>query len=149
MKRRELLFGTGGIVGLAALGVGWRALASRPQQGIELVLRKHLSYLTLDPGGIQRFAQDLAATRVVSTWRMRLLQFAAPLYLQTELRRDTVSNHIRRGEETILTMYLLSSDYFAADRDAAAPVRYLGLFDQYRPCGTPFARRMGSPENLS
>jgi hypothetical protein len=139
MKRRT-------IVGIAGLGVvagvlGWRFAAARDRDAIIMVLRKRLAYLLLDQAGVEKFADDLAATHQVSSPRLHLLEAAEPLYMNVQFSGDgVISSGMRHAEERIVTLYLLSSDFFKNGADQTRMVRYLGRYDAFQACASPFAR---------
>jgi hypothetical protein len=144
MKRRAFLsFGlAGGLVGLGA----WRTLCTTQQEAVVAVLRKRLNYLQLDEANLRRFAQDAVARQAVSGPRLRLLAAAGPLYSQIALSgHDLISEGVRHGEERVVTLFLLSSDFFQNGRDETRPVRYVSYYDPVQACGNPFARPIGSP----
>jgi hypothetical protein len=129
-----------GTIGLAA-GLALR-ITSR-ESAVVAVLRKCLPYLQLDEGGVARFAKDIVAMRVISDWKLLVLDAAGPLYGRMIHRTDTdpLTSAIRHGEDRILTAFLISSDFFLNGADESRVVHYLGYYDAVaRPCSNPFAR---------
>ena len=143
MKRRYfLLSGVAAACGLA----GWRFGRSSEQAGIAKVLYKKLGYLQLDPAGVQRFAADLASTQTISRARLRVIDAAGPLYTHPALSADNkLDNAIRHGEDRVVTLYLLSSDFFKNDADQTRTVYYKHYYDPLIACGNPFARPVDIP----
>jgi hypothetical protein len=150
MKRRNFLMtGLAGIAGIAGVA-GVCYARSTDSAGIAKVLHKKLSYLKLDPDGVQRFAHDVVSTRSSSNARMRMLlrifDAAGPLYTRPALNGDNaLENDIRHGEDSILTVYLLSSDFFKNGSDMNRTVHYLRYYDPMIACGNPFARPVVVP----
>ena len=139
-SRRALLGGLAGLGALAVLGAG-RILSVTDQKAIAAVVRKRLAYLRLDDDGVRRFAADLSVRHTVSAGRLRVLAAAGPLYTRLSLSgHNHLLNGIRHGEERVVTLYLLSSDFFRNGRDETRIVRYLGFYDPFQACGNPFAR---------
>jgi hypothetical protein len=138
MKRRYfLLSGLAGVCGLA----GGCYARSSDEAGIAKVLRKKLGYLKLDPAGVQRFARDMAATKSISSARLRIIDAAGPLYTRPALTSDNkLDNAIRHGEDRVVTVYLLSTDFFKNGADESRTVYYLHYYDPMIACGNPFAR---------
>lgn len=139
ISRRHLLYGGLGIVGLAALRLG----LTRPEDAIEIVLRKRLDYLVLEPAGVAAFATDFTAAGAMARGKLRLIAAMAPLYgwLPAD---ETTPNAVRHGEERIVSAYLLSSDFFSSGADTQRPVNYRSLFDPWKSrdaCNNTFARR--------
>jgi hypothetical protein len=138
MKRRYfLLSGLAGACGLA----GWRFASSSDQAAVAKVVHKRLSYLKLDPAGVQQFARDLTATRIISSARLHFIDAVGPLYTRPALSGDNrLDNTIRHGEDRVVTLYLLSSDFFQHGADESRIVSYLHYYDPLIACGNPFAR---------
>lgn len=137
-----------GIAGLTGL-VTWRFIRSSDEDAIVAVLKKRLDYLILDENGLRVFARDLAAQQIISSHKLRMLDFAGPVYSQLSLAAysSALTHAIRHGEERIVTQYLLSSDFFLAGADETRKVRYYRYYDPTRnprPCSTPFARSIMS-----
>jgi hypothetical protein len=134
MKRRQVLVG---IAGVAVVG----ALATRASEesGIAAMIMKRLSYLKLDPSGVRQFARDFASRHVMSEGKLRVVSAAGPLYGWLPQRwAERLTPDVTYGEERVITLFLLSSDFFGTGADASRTVRYLGFFDPLRG-GNPFA----------
>ncbi len=138
MKRRYfLLSGLAGICGIA----GWRFAVSSEQAAIAKVLHKRLDYLRLDPAGVQQFCRDLSATGVISSGRLRFIDALGPIYTLPALSADNkMDNSIRHGEDRVVTLYLLSTDFFKNGADLNRTVSYVRYYDPLIACGNPFAR---------
>jgi hypothetical protein len=136
----------GFVYGLAASGalvgwIGWRFHRGTVADAMEVVVRKCLDYLQLDPDGVTRFAQDLAARNEISAAKLRMLTVAGRLYTALpSSSHNFVLDAIRQSEERVVTIYLLSSDFFINGSDESRLVRYRGLYDALHPCSNPFAR---------
>lgn len=143
MKRRYfVLSGLAAVCGL----VGARYVRSTDEASIVKVLRKKLDYLKLDPDGVQRFARDLAAAHNISSARLRIIDAAGPLYTDLALSADNaLNNGIRHGEDRVVTLYLLSSDFFKHGADENRTIQYLSFYDPLVACGNPFARPVTVP----
>jgi hypothetical protein len=114
-----------------------------------VLLKKRLDYLILDENGLLVFARDLAAQKLISSHKLRMLDFAEPVYTRLSLvaHDNALTRAIRHGEERIVTQYLLSSDFFQNGADETRKVRYYRYYDPTRnprPCRTPFARSIMS-----
>jgi len=138
MKRRYfLLSGLAGICGIA----GWRFAVSSEQAAIAKVLHKRLDYLRLDPAGVQQFCRDLSATGVISSGRLRFIDALGPIYTLPALSADNkMDNSICHGEDRVVTLYLLSTDFFKNGADLNRTVSYVRYYDPLIACGNPFAR---------
>lgn len=144
-RRRFLAAGMAGLAGLVA----WRLIRSSDEDAIIAVLKKRLDYLILDENGLRVFARDLMAQQIIASHKLRMLDFAGPLYTQLSLaaHSNALTRAIRHGEERIVTQYLLSSDFFQNGADETREVHYYRYYDPTRtsrPCGTPFARSIMS-----
>lgn len=144
-RRRFLVAGMAGLAGLVA----WRLIRSSDEDAIIAVLKKRLDYLILDENGLRVFARDLVAQQIIASHKLRMLDFAGPVYTQLPLasHSNALTRAIRHGEERIVTQYLMSSDFFQNGADETREVHYYRYYDPTRtsrPCGTPFARSIMS-----
>ncbi len=142
IKRRSMLVG-----GIALIGgwVGIRFATTTDANAIVTILRKKLNYLKMDQAGLEAFARDLASRHQLATGRLRLVEVAGPLYRDISYSGDNIlSKSLRHGEERVVTLYLMSSDFFVNGADVSKVVRYLGYYDPLRACADPFARRVTS-----
>ncbi|MDE2347924.1 MAG: hypothetical protein KGL92_05430 [Gammaproteobacteria bacterium] len=142
IKRRHLLLsGIAGLAGLLALRFG---LANDPD-AIIVVLRKRLNYLKLDDTGLHAFARDLASKHEIASYRLRLIDALGPLYTKVDFSdNNRVGSAVRHGEEHIVTLFLLSSDFFTNGANVTRTVHYLGYYDPLHACANPFARQIAS-----
>ncbi len=142
-NRRRVIFGGLGVIGLAAGGwvVGHVALESE----IAATLNRRLDYLKLDPDGVRRFAKDQTDAvfhKKIPTWnrlRYHLLAASAASYKRFYRSTDTQSR-LARFEDTLVSTYLLSSDFLLNGADESRTVNYVAYYDSLRPCQNPFAR---------
>jgi hypothetical protein len=142
ISRRTLLVGAAGI---AAAGV-YRLTTSSEENAIIAVVRRSLDYLSLDEEGLRAFAVDLSNHRVVADGKLRMIAAAGPVYPMIA-SVPPVAHLLKHGEERIVSLYLLSSDFFLNGADETRRVQYLGFYDpigQARACANPFARSVVS-----
>jgi hypothetical protein len=145
VKRRGVLLGLAALGGLTGV-MGWRFSHVTPEQAIAMVIHKRLAYLRLDEAGVLRFARELAAKKDIANYKLRALAAVGRLYSGVSYPGyNAISNAIRAGEDRIVTVYLLSSDFFAMGADEGRVVHYLDLYDAMRACSNPFARSV-NPE---
>jgi|HubBroStandDraft_1064217.scaffolds.fasta_scaffold16625_2 hypothetical protein len=138
MKRRYFLLA--GFAAACAVA-GWRFLRSTEESAIAKVVHKKLAYLKLDAPGVQRFASDLAASKTISHGRLRILDAAGPFYTGLALSADNaIDKGIRHGEDKVITLFLLSSDFFKNGADQTREVHYVSLYDPVVACSNPLAR---------
>lgn len=133
----------------AAAGIAtvatWRYQRGSEEDAVIAVLQKRLGYLKLDAQGLRAFARDLVGARIVSAGRLRLIAAAAPVYSRLDLSSypRVLTHTLRHGEERLVSLYLLSSDFFPNGADETRIVRYRAYYDPVRDphlCRNPFAR---------
>lgn len=143
-RRRVLLGGLGiiGVLGLGALGLGRIGVEAK----IVAVLRRRLDFLELDPDGLHTFARDQVRAvldKRLPTWnrlRYHFVSTVAPSFMRYYRSADTRSR-ITRAEDSLVSTFLLSSDFFLNGSDESRLVRYVAFYNPLRPCtGDPFAR---------
>jgi len=135
------------IIGGTALYVGgWWFLKVRKGDATDYIksaLKKHLGYLKLDKDGVERFASEFQerispGRRYWGSW----VGIVGPLYSTVDLLRITPrSKKFKEFEEDIVTMYLLSSDFFIYDADMSRTIQYIQFYDTFEVgCANPFAQ---------
>jgi hypothetical protein len=144
ISRRRLIvggFGAVGALGLGAWGLG--RLGFRLE--IASILRRRLGFLKLDESGVRAFAKDQTNAmfnKKIPTWnrlRYHLLASGASSFKRFYRSTDARSR-MGRFEDTLVSTYLLSSDFFWNGADESRKVNYLAYYDPNRPCQNPFAR---------
>ena len=144
ISRRRLIMGGLGVVGVAGLGA-WGLGRLGFQLEIASILRRRLGYLKLDEGGVRAFAKDQTRAtfgKKIPTWnrlRYHMLASGASSFKRFYRSTDTRSR-IGRFEDTLVSTYLLSSDFFWNGADESRKVNYVAYYDPNRPCNNPFAR---------
>jgi hypothetical protein len=142
IKRRALLAGliaTGGL-----LGVGFAR--STDAKTIAAIVYKRLGYLRLDPDGVQRFARDFAARHILSSTRLHIAGLFWPVYGRLPQEwHDRWSNRINYTEDRVVSVYLISSDFFVNGSDQTKIVHYSAYYDAVaHACGNPFRQPVES-----
>lgn len=136
ITRRQLLLGLG-TTAVAALPIG--LLASSEAGAISAVVRKRLDYLQLDANGVDAFAQELAQRRLITSSKLRLAAASGLIYVDFS-DSNRFAQGLRRGEDHIVSYYLLSSDFFTHGADESRLVSYTGFYDPLASvCRNPFA----------
>lgn len=143
-RRQFLVAGVAGFTGL----VTWRFVRSSPESAIMTVVKERLDYLLLEENGLHEFARDLVAQKILSSNKLRMLNVAGPLYTQLAITsyKNPLSHAVWQREERIVSMYLMSSDFFLSGADETRLVRYTGFYDPFHdshPCSSPFSRPIG------
>jgi hypothetical protein len=144
ITRRKVLWGGVGVVGLAGLGtLAFGRLGLEAQ--IVSVLRRRLAYLKLSEQGLHAFAKDQTDAvlhKKIPTWnrlRYHFLPAAVPSFNRYNRSTDSRSRVVRL-EDTLVSTFLLSSDFFINGADESQVVNYMAYFDPLLPCRNPFSR---------
>jgi hypothetical protein len=143
-NRRRVLLGGLGVVGVVALGA-WGGGRPVLESRIADVLQRRLSFLKLNPDGVRAFARDQVTAvfnKKIPTWnrlRYHFLSAVAPSF-QRFYRSTDKRSRLARLEDTLISTYLLSSDFFLNGADESRTVNYVAYYDPLRPCQNPFAR---------
>ena len=149
IKRRRFFLGGLGIAALAAVGVWGAGIAGESE--IAAAVRRRLPFLRLDEGGLHTFAKDYIHAATLYA-RSRLAK--RPSWFSWKFRIQSILHHPVDGlalthdgrtrrerlEEYWATLFLLSSDFFVTGANESRVLRYVGLYDPMRACGSPFAR---------
>jgi len=142
IPRRTFIIGVlASAVGFSLLG--WWRLRSRGSDGLGSVaemLDRRLTFLDLEPDGVERFSQDVAkvTAQIQISPTGELLEPRAPVIEGIAFQIE--NGAVRLYEDTLVRKFLLSSDFFIEGADESKTVHYLGWFDEFAPCCNPFAQ---------
>ena len=143
ITRRRLVLSAIGVAGLAALG--WEGSPLAIEAEIASVLRRRLSYLDLDDGGVRAFSKDVTGAifaKKIPTWgrlRYHFLSAVSPSFKRF-YRSTDARGRVGKAEDQLVATYLLSSDFFINGADESRKIGYIANYDPMRPCQNPFAR---------
>jgi hypothetical protein len=144
ITRRRLLWGGVAVAGVAAIGVvGFGRMGFEAR--IVSMLKRRLAYLKLDEGGLHAFARDQSnalLTKKFPTWnrlKYHFLSISSPSFERYFRSADTRSRVVK-AEDSLISTYLLSSDFFINHADESRTIQYVSYYDPMRPCQNPFAR---------
>jgi hypothetical protein len=135
-RRKFLLMGTA-VGTLAAIGGAGATLISvdRYQGWVHAVLRRSLPGYKIQAEGLERFVEDYNATEHGG---IKLRAFAATQHFfdATFILPAGMKSNVDDGERTILTSFLLGSDFFEHYPNGSKIITYRGAPEA---CGSPFA----------
>lgn len=105
-----------------------------------LILKKELSYLKLEPEGLEKYVDDYfkaTGNDVLSSVKWKTLY-----YLKSDWKKsDRIADLVK--------YYLLSSDFFIHRTDESKEVHYLGLFNSYKsPVPNPYSYVLYPPSEI-
>lgn len=129
MKRRTFFWSLAGAAGAVA-GLGGFVFNKQSFEAVvENKIIKELSFMKLDVEGVRQFVA--AYTRDMTPRGKRSLKTFALMGITTRQSRK-----INR----LMTVYILSTDFFEHGMDESRTVRYVDLYDpRSRPCVNPFS----------
>lgn len=140
-RRKFLALGlAAGVAPLYAL-YAWRW--GDPTEAIVAILKRRVGYLRVEPGTFYDFAKDYVSTKIEYERKLATLSAAAlPLRFYSPYRWLAQGHAFRRLEDSVVSDYLLSTDFFYYDADEQRAISYISFYDPYaRPCGNPFNRQ--------
>lgn len=118
-----------GLGGLAITIPSFKFLTTSFESATMNIVRSELSTLTLDEQSLQKFATDFAKSKD------RSYRFTIQAYSLLKI------NSARSGKvNQLVTLFLLSSDFFQNKMNETRTVKYVALYNPYtRPCSHPFS----------
>ncbi len=108
---------------------------------IVAILQRRVGYLRVDPGTFQTFAAEYMDYRKSHRRNLvRLSLLSLPLRLFTPYAWVKQGHALRRLEDNVVSLYLLSTDFFHHGADEGREVSYVAYYDPAKtPCRNPFA----------
>ena len=136
MKRRKFI--SIAAVGSAVIAIPTIGFSSNAffKQAVTSIIHRELGYLKLDEQGVNKFVDDFTvetnSRSLSSSQKMKMKvgsEYLFPGSVDTTLVKDR-----------IVTLFLLSSDFFINKMNEKRTVQYIGLFDSNKkPCTNPFS----------
>jgi hypothetical protein len=146
ISRRKIIAiaGAGAIASVTGLFVSWKT--ARETDIVVAILRRRLRPLKADRAIFEEFSRDYILTRLDYAKQMRLLGAVSGLLsIVTPYQLLPLGHPWRRLENNIVSMFLLSTDFFQNGADPQKKIQYLGLYDPYRrPCVQFFTTKENS-----
>jgi hypothetical protein len=128
MKRKTFLK-IAGVAGVIATIGTVKFFSTSFENAVVALLEDQLHFLNLDKNGLQQFARDFSK-RQRSTEQLIIKAYGMAGVKATQSQRM----------HSLISTYLLSTDFFTNKMDEAKTVKYLGLYNPYlRPCAHPFS----------
>lgn len=133
MQRRNFLklagLGGAGLIAIPSLG----AYTISVEDATAGILFNQYDYLKLDPNGVKQFVTDYyKSAHADTTW---LRQLKTKICYLTKLDSEQSGT-----VESIMQLYLLSSDFFQNRMDESKEVKYIAIYNPHRtPCANPFS----------
>ncbi len=103
------------------------------RQSVEVVverkIRQELSFMKLDENGVREFVSEYTKNM---SWKTKLALKSFAL--------SPLTSRQSRKIHRLMTMYILSTDFFDNGMDESRTVKYIAIYDpQGRPCINPFS----------
>lgn len=144
LRRRGFLAGAS-VAALSVPYVGFKLVFGSPEDIVVAVLRRRLSHLRIDQNSLAPFAAAYVAFKAQHEARLKLLSVIALPYRFVSLYGLFPTGHpMRRLEDSMVSKYLLSTDFFEHGADEARLLRYVAFYDSATtPCRNYVARPLG------
>lgn len=139
---RRLFVTTATAFGAAVIGLGGRWwIGASPAAYVRGLILDRLPYLTLAPGTLEAFLRDMAEYERPSGNQRFATLFGLHLARGvTALAGGSFQEKLSYYETQLVTLFLMSSDFFQNGEDDSKPVRYRALADPYvSACSNPIA----------
>jgi hypothetical protein len=144
-KRTFLKLGIGGLV-LGGIGLAFRAPDGALRTHAHTVISEHLKHGDMTASGVDQFVSDIENAPYV-TYQAKGLVYV--LSKMTNAPNEPVSNEFLEDfrvkfNRQIISDYLLSSDFFLANKGPGSTVAYIGFKNRLCAQSNPFAQFLDS-----
>src|SRR5262245_5406454 len=130
LPRRRFLIFAAAAAGIPAVYAAWKWHRGNPADVIIAILRRRVGYLSVEQGSFERFAQEYLKFRArYESELVRLSVFSLPLQFFSPYAWLKQGHALRRLEDNVVSLYLLSTDFFRNGADQSRAVRYEGFYD--------------------
>ena len=141
MRRKFLL---AGFAAGAAIFAAYKWRWGDQSDVVVAILKRRVGYLNVEPRTFHEFAKHYLELYGESEHHgLRRLSMLGPaLRFMSPYRWLRPGHAVRRLEDSVVSLYLLSTDFFQNGADEQRAVTYLSFYDPYSTeCGNPFARQ--------
>jgi len=140
---RRTFLATSTTAALAGLYVAYLWRWGNPTDVIVSILERRVGYLNVDRVTFRHFAKDYLLSRQQHSRMMSLLSgLSLPLRYFSPYDWLQQNSGYQRLEDSIVSLYLLSTDFFQNDANEQRQVAYLSFYDPFvTVCRNPFNRR--------
>lgn len=145
LSRRQV--GLGFLALSASLGgyAAFKWFFGDPTEVTLAILRRRVGYLNVSSATLERFALDYAAWKGRRKQLAQLSVLALPLRVGTPYDFLGTTSALRRLEDSVVSQFLLSTDFFFNDADTTRPVTYLSFYEPMSAvCRNPLCRPVGA-----
>jgi len=128
----------------AAIVAAYKWRWGDPSDAVVAILKRRVGYLKVEPGTFHDFAARYLEQRSEHQKRLlrRLSLLGPALRLVSPYRWLGPAHSLRLLEDSVVSLYLLSTDFFQHGADEQRAVTYVSFYDPYSiACGNPFARQ--------
>jgi hypothetical protein len=127
---RRMMIGTALGAAAAGIGGGWAYIS--PTAYAASIVRNQLPYLKLAPGALAAFARDVAENRHLSDRQREAMLFGVRLSRGLAgLAGGETREKVETFEIQLVSLFLMSTDFFQNGADIAKTVNYVALADPY------------------
>ena len=140
-RRKFLALGIGS--GIAAIYGTYKWFRGDPTDVVVAILKRRVGYLRVEQNSFHTFAKDYLRHKKEYEGDLRKLSVVSlPLQFFSPYRWLRPGHALRRLEDNVVSLYLLSTDFFQNGSNEGRPVAYLSFYDPYSTvCRNPFHQR--------
>jgi hypothetical protein len=141
LTRRKLYsLGLGIIGGALAASTTYSWYFGEPENVIIAVLNRRLKLLNINTASFKEFSTEYIKYREEYRQQLKILAiFAQPLQVHSPYKLLPQGSDFHRLEDNIVSMYLMSTDFFQNGADTKKQIQYLSFYDPYvSVCRNPF-----------
>ncbi|MBA3588014.1 hypothetical protein [Methylibium sp.] len=139
-RRKFLGLGVSLAAGATALYTAYKWRWGEPTEVIVAILHRRVGDLRVDAASFDRFATEYVDYRKDYRRQLSVLSIVSlPFQYVTPYGWIEQGGALRRLEDNVVSLYLLSTDFFLGGADESRPVSYLSFYDPYASvCRNPF-----------
>ncbi len=141
VSRRSMI--VAGVTAFVGLRYAYKWRYGDPEEVIVAILKRRVAYLRVDTKSFEPFAKAYVVARRQYRERLKHLSVAAgPLQYFTPYSWLRPGHPMRRLENNVVSMFLLSTDFFHNGADEGRVVSYVAFYDpMVAVCRNPFVNQ--------
>ncbi len=122
----------------------FKYFTAKPEDVVVSILQRRLGYLSLGQDDLRNFSMTYVKRKAQHKKKLTLLSVIAdPLRFISPYQFLPAGHTFRRMEDNVVSLFLLSTDFFQNDADENRSIAYLGYYDPLIAiCRNPLMQRV-------
>lgn len=146
ITRRNFLLASVSTLAISGTYGVFKWFTAKPEDIITAIIQRRLGYLNINDDDIAKFSKSYTMNKTDHVKKLTLLSvFATPLQYFTPYPYLQYKHSFHRLEDSVVSLFLLSTNFFQNNANEKIKIQYLGFYDPFNTvCRNPLMRQINS-----